>query len=100
LLRRRPDGRIEFASPQFQRFVSALQEAPDEVLLASQSASKGISPWAIGIVLVGVVLFFAQEELTGRLLGFLAAVAGGLETLRKHLATISGSSSSSGSAKG
>jgi hypothetical protein len=100
LLRRRPDGRIEFASPQFQRFVSALQEAPDEVLLASQSASKGISPWAIGIVLLGVVLFFAQEELTGRLLGFLAAVAGGLETLRKHLATISGSSSSSGSAKG
>ncbi|MCX6595602.1 MAG: cache domain-containing protein [Acidobacteria bacterium] len=101
LLRRRPDGRIEFASPPFQRFVSALQEAPDEALLASQSASKGISPWAIGIVLVGVVLFFSQEELTSRLLGFLTSVGAGLEVLRKHLTASSASSGgASGSAKG
>lgn len=96
LLRRRPDGRIEFASPPFQRFVSALQEAPDEALLAAQSASKAISPWAIGIVLVGVVLFFSQEELTSRLLGFLTSVGAGLEVLRKHLTASSASSGGSG----
>ena len=103
LLRRRPDGRIEFASPRFQRFVHALNEPPDESLLASHAVGKGISPWAIGIVLVGVVLFFSQEELTNRLLGFLTSVGAGLEVLRKHLATVSSinsGSSSSGSAKG
>ncbi|MCX6591126.1 MAG: hypothetical protein NTZ56_06350 [Acidobacteria bacterium] len=101
LLRRRPDGRIEFASPRFQRFVHALKEAPDEALLAAHSVGKTISPWAIGLVLVGVVLFFSQEELTSRLLGFLTSVGAGLETLRKHLSASSGTpGGSSGTAKG
>jgi len=55
-----------------------------------------LPPYAIALVLLGIVLFFSQEEITSRLIGFLTTLTGGFEAIRRQFA---GSADSASKAK-
>lgn len=85
IIRRRPSLRFDFSSSGFQDFVRAQQMKP-YVAEGAPAATWRLPPYAIGLVLFGVVLFFSQEEITSRLIGFLTTLTGGYEAIRRQFA--------------
>jgi hypothetical protein len=85
LLRRTADRAIDFARPELARFVA------DAEMLGRQTESPRLGrsrlpAYAIGLLLLGFVILFSQEELTTRLIGFITTLTGGFEAVRKQLA--------------
>jgi hypothetical protein len=84
IIRRKTNLRFDFTRPAFERFVSDAESLPESQALVATSRPKGLSPWAIALIMLGVILFFSQEEITSRLIGFLTTVTGGFEALRRQ----------------
>ena len=85
LIRRTRDQGLRFTSVEFRQFVANATMMVSEKS-SPRTAAKRLPAFAIGLLLLGVVLLFSQEELTTRLIGFLTTVTGGFETVRKQLA--------------
>lgn len=86
IIRRRPSLRFDFRSSGFQDFVRAQGLKPYALEGASAAAPTRLPPYAIALVMFGIVLFFSQEEITSRLVGFLTTLMGGFEAIRRQFA--------------
>jgi hypothetical protein len=78
---------LRFFRPEFCQFVAGATMFVREKR-SHQTGATRLPAYAIGLLLLGVVMLFSQEELTTRLIGFLTTVTGGFEAVRKHLAGI------------
>lgn len=85
---------LRFFQPEFCRFVGDATVLVREKRSA-QLGSGRLPAYAIGLLLLGFVLLFSQEELTTRLIGFLTTLTGGFETIRKQLVGIQGTGGTS-----
>jgi hypothetical protein len=85
LIRRTRDHGLRFSCLEFREFVANATMMVSEKS-GPRIAGKRLPVYAIGLLLLGVMLLFSQEELTTRLIGFLTTVTGGFETVRKQLA--------------
>lgn len=96
IIRRRPSLRFDFWSSGFQDFVRAQGLKPLAIEGAPAAGATRLPPYAIALVMLGIVLFFSQEEITSRLVGFLTTLMGGFEAIRRQFA---GSGDSASKAK-
>jgi hypothetical protein len=87
LIRRTRDYVLRFSSAEFRQFVAGATVMVSEKRSPKTSVRR-LPAYAIGLLLLGLLLLFSQEELTTRLIGFLTTVTGGFETVRKQLAGI------------
>jgi len=84
LLRRAPSLRLRLYSSGFRRFVCDAATPDLAERLRVPATKKRIPIYAIGLVVLGVVLFLSQEELASRLIGFLTTLTGGIQAMRKQ----------------
>jgi hypothetical protein len=78
---------LRFFRPEFRQFVAGATMFVREKRSHRTGATR-LPAYAIGLLLLGFVILFSQEELPTRLIGFLTTVTGGFEAVRKHLAGI------------
>ena len=93
LIRRRPSLRFDFCSTAFQNFVRAMEMHPEASESGLPAKRAGLPPYAIALVLFGVIMFFSQEEITSRLIGFLTTLTGGFEAIRRQIGAAGGDAS-------
>ncbi len=80
-------GRLRFRCPGLREFARDVVHTPQFLQRPAAQGTRRLPAYAVGLVLLGFVLFVSQEEITTRLIGFLTTVTGGFEAIRKHLAS-------------